>query len=176
MRQAFEIWSAMLAEATDVHYETILTGEAEMPLLRELAALPFGRSNHTFAALALTTVDRLIAPFSGTRSRYIEAGRRLQAAVEEALGPDGVLLHPPYSRPAPRHRDAWRTPFDAQYTAIFNVLELPVTVVPAGFEERSLPLAIQVAARRGNDALTLRVARALEDDLGGWVRAEPARA
>ena len=73
----------MLAEATDVHYETILTGEAEMPLLRELAALPFGRSNHTFAALALTTVDRLIAPFSGTRSRYIEAGRRLQAGWDQ---------------------------------------------------------------------------------------------
>ena len=172
-RKAFEIWSAMLAEASDVHYETILTGDGPMPLLKELAALPFGRSNHTFAALAITAADRLIAPFAGMRSRYIDAGRALQAAVEEALGPDGVLLHPPYSRPAPRHHDAWRTPLDAQYTAIFNVLELPVTVVPAGFDDNGLPLAVQVAAGRGNDQLTLRVAKALEDDLGGWVRAEP---
>jgi fatty acid amide hydrolase 2 len=84
-----------------------------------------------------------------------------------------VLLHPPYSRPAPRHRDSWRTPFDAACTAIFNVLELPVTVVPVGFEHRGLPLGVQVGAARGNDALTLAVAKALEEDFGGWVRAEP---
>lgn len=173
LRDAFGIWSAMLAEASDVHYETILTGQGELPLLRELAALPFGRSHHTFAALAITAADRLIAPFAGTRGRFVEAGLQLLAAVEDVLGPDGVLLHPPYSRAAPRHHDAWRTPLDAQYTAIFNVLELPVTVVPAGFEPSGLPLAVQVAAGRGRDALTLRVARALEADLGGWVRAEP---
>ena len=176
LRQAFEIWSAMLAEASDVHYETILTGEGELSLLKELCALPFGRSNHTFAALAITAADRLIAPFSGARDRYVEAGRQLQVAVEAALGPNGVLLHPPYSRPAPRHHDAWRTPLDAQCTAIFNVLELPVTVVPTGFDANRLPLAVQVAACRGNDALTLRVARALEADLGGWVRADPVGA
>jgi len=162
-----------LAEASDVHYESILTGDGALPLLRELAALPFGRSNHTFAALAVTAADRLLAPLAGARRPYVAAGHALQQAVEEALGPSGVLLHPPYSRPAPRHHDAWRTPLHVQYTAIFNVLELPVTVVPAGLGPRGLPLAVQVAAGRGRDALTLRVARALEADLGGWIRAEP---
>lgn len=173
LRDAFAIWSSMLAEASEVHYETLLTASGELSLLRELALLPFGHSNHTFAALAVTAADRLLAPFARARARHVEAGRQLQTAVEAALGPSGVLLHPPYSRPAPRHHDAWRTPLHAQYTAIFNVLELPVTVVPTGRDQCGLPLAVQVAANRGNDALALRVAKALERDLGGWVRATP---
>ena len=157
LRAAFEIWSAMLAEASDVHYESILTGAGALPLLRELAALPFGRSNHTFAALAVTAADRLLAPLAGARRRYVAAGHALQQAVEEALGPSGVLLHPPYSRPAPRHHDAWRTPLHVQYTAIFNVLELPVTVVPAGLGPAAPPRRPGGGARPRR--LTLRVAR-----------------
>jgi hypothetical protein len=35
---------------------------------------------------------------------------------------------------------------------------------------------VQVVARRGADHLALAVAAALEEDLGGWVRAEPRAA
>lgn len=173
LRNAFEIWSAMLSAASEVHYANVLGGEDGVDFLREFLALPFGRSDYTFAALTLTAADSLTQVFGGTVERFVSLGVQLQAELEAALGPRGVLLHPPYSRPAPRHRDAWRTPFDAACTAIFNVLELPVTVVPVGFERRGLPLAVQVGAVRGNDALTLAVSRALEEDLGGWVRAEP---
>ncbi len=173
LARAFEIWTAMLSEAADEHYDTILTGGPPLKVFQELVKLPFGKSNHTFAALALTAGDKLTAPFSGAKGKLVEEGRKLQAEIEAMLGPDGVLLHPPYSRPAPRHRDSWRTPLDAQYTAIFNVLEFPVTVVPAGFESRGLPLAVQVVGGRGQDSLTLAVAAVLERDLGGWVRSEP---
>ena len=48
-----------------------------------------------------------------------------------------------------------------------------MTVVPAGFESRGLPLAVQVVGGRGQDSLTLAVAAVLERELGGWVRSEP---
>lgn len=35
-----------------------------------------------------------------------------------------------------------------------------------------MPVGVQVAARRGNDHLTISVASALEQEFGGWVRAE----
>ena len=175
LRHAFEIWSAMLSAASEVHYAKVLGGEDGVRFLREFLALPFGRSDHTFAGLTLTAADSLTQGLGGTVERFVAMGAELQAELEAVLGPRGVLLHPPYSRPAPRHRDSWRTPFDAACTAIFNVLELPVTVVPVGFESRGLPLGVQVGAARGNDALTLAVARALEEDFGGWVRAEPRR-
>ena len=63
------------------------------------------------------------------------------------------------------------TPFDPACTAVFNVLELPVTVVPTGFDPRGLPVAVQVIAARGRDHVTIAAAQALEDRFGGWVRA-----
>jgi fatty acid amide hydrolase 2 len=55
------------------------------------------------------------------------------------------------------------------YTAIFNVLELPVTQVPLGIGKRGLPLGVQVVGAHGNDHLTIAVARELEKSFGGWV-------
>jgi fatty acid amide hydrolase 2 len=97
----------------------------------------------------------------------------LQAELEALLGPGGVLLYPPYSRPAPRHGTPLLTPFDFVCTALFNVLEFPSTVVPIGFDGDGLPLSVQVVGRRGNDRLTVAVAETLESAFGGWQRAEP---
>ena len=132
-----------------------------------------GRSLHSFAGLVLTLGDRLAGAVPSLARSLVDEGLALQAELEEALGPRGVLLHPPYSRPAPRHGDAWRTATDAACTAVFNVLESPVTVVRTSFESRGLPVGVQVVGARGADALTLDVAEALEIDLGGFVRAEP---
>ncbi len=175
LAKSFEIWSSMLSAASDVHYQHVLGGEEGVNIAREFLRLPFGRSDYTFAGLTLTAADMATQGLTGMAERYVALGQELQRELEATLGPNGVLLFPPYSRPAPRHRDAWRTAMDAQYTAIFNVLENPVTVVPVGFERRGLPLSVQVVGARGRDALTLAVGKALEADLGGWVRAEPQR-
>ena len=55
------------------------------------------------------------------------------------------------------------------FTAVFNVLELPVTQVPLGLNARGLPLGVQVAARRGADHRTVAAALVLEGACGGWV-------
>ena len=86
-----------------------------------------------------------------------------------------TLLHPPYTRPAPRHHDVWRTPLDASYTALFNVLETPVTVVPIAWDA-GLPVAVQVIAAPGRDHVSVRAAEALEEEFGGWRLATPAGA
>jgi fatty acid amide hydrolase 2 len=97
----------------------------------------------------------------------------LRADLEGRLGPDAVLLHPPYSRPAPRHFTPLVTPLDFACCGIFNALEMPATAVPAGFDAHGLPLSVQVVGRRGDDHLTIAVAMALERFLGGYTRAEP---
>jgi fatty acid amide hydrolase 2 len=172
LRHAFEIWAAMLSDATGEHYDAILGQGEPMSPWRELLKMPAGRSSYSFAALVLAAADTLTAklPASFTR-KFLEHGKALRSELEEALGPNGVLLHPPYSRPAPRHRDAWRTPFDAACTAVFNVMESPVTVVPTGLSARGLPLAVQVVGLPGRDHVTIAVASALEEAFGGWKRA-----
>ena len=64
-------------------------------------------------------------------------------------------------------------PIKYMYTAVFNVLELPVTQVPLGLDARGLPLGVQVVGAHGKDHVTIAVALALEKALGGWVM--PAR-
>ena len=139
----------------------------------EFLRLGTGLGRHTFAAIFMTFADRVGAAIPFMLKKYLQVGRDLQSELEDALGDNGVLLHPPYNRPAPRHWDAFRTPFAPAYTALFNVMEFPVTQVPAGFSVNGLPLGVQVAGGRGMDHLTIAAARVIESELGGWKQAHP---
>ena len=175
LRHAFDIWSTMLAEFSEVSYDQILTGGPPLNILWQLLRLPFSKADHTFAALVLVGSERLISPFKRWMRRYLEEGVRLKAEIDSLLGTDGVLLFPPYSRPAPRHSFSWTTPFDAQCTAIFNVMESPVTVVPVSTDPASgMPVAVQVVGAQGMDHLTVAAAGIVEAATGGWRMAEHA--
>ena len=75
---------------------------------------------------------------------------------------DGVLLHPPFPRTAPRHGMTIGRPWLLANTAIFNLLELPVTQVPLGLSTSGLLVGVQVAASRDCDHVTIAVALELE--------------
>jgi len=171
LKRGFEIWSAMMSEETEVCYPEILGEERALNPLWELSRLWTGFGRHTFAAIFMCGADRLSSWVPSLARKYSKLGRSLQAELEDALGDNGVILHPPYNRPAPPHWDAFRTPFAPAYTALFNVMEFPVTVVPTGFSKKRLPLSVQVAAKRGNDHLTIAAARCIEAAMGGWTQA-----
>lgn len=176
IRKAFAIWGAMLASVPDASYRDVLTQGEHVWLTREVLKLPLRRSRFTSVALMMSMLEPLFRVFPPVVRHLVQAGAQLRVELEDALGPRGVLLHPPYSRPAPRHRAPMLTPFDFTLAGIFNVLEFPVTSVPTGFTRRGLPLGVQIAARRGNDHLTMAVAHALEREFGGWTCADPRRA
>lgn len=170
LRKSFDMWTgALSAEPGNGYRELVGVGRAE--LVAEVLKYPFGRSKHQSMVLGLLLTEPLVAQFRGRHQRYLNLAKTLRAELDRFLGDDGVLLHPAYARTAPRHHDMIRTPFDFVYTALFNVLEYPATVVPMGFDARGLPLSVQVIAPRGADHRTLAVAAALERDAGGWVRA-----
>lgn len=172
MKDAFLIWAAMMEdEAGALTYAEVLGGGKPISILREIARSFQADAPHTLQALIVAGAEALAKVLPAPVKRYVEAGRRLQAELEAELGPKGVLLHPPYTRVAPKHFVPLLMPFDFVCTALFNVLGFPVTEVPVGLDAAGLPLGVQVAARRGNDALTIAMARALEEELGGYRRA-----
>lgn len=173
LKHAFLIWSAMMSASAGPSYAQILGDGTPIRAGRELLKLAMRRSRHTFPALVLVGLEKIAARMPGQVEKSIAEGKALQAELEAVLGPNGVILHPPYSRPAPRHYAPMLTPFDFVCTGFFNVLEMPSTVVPMGFDE-GLPLSVQVIGRRGNDHLTIAVAGALERERGGWRRAQPS--
>jgi fatty acid amide hydrolase 2 len=173
LRKAFMIWSAMMSTGGGPAYAEVLGNGKPIAPLRELLRLVLRRSRHTLPAVLIVGLEELARRLPGQIDRAVAEGRALQAELETLLGPNGVLLYPPYSRPAPRHGSPMLTPLDFVCTALFNVLEFPATVVPIGFDADGLPLAVQVVGRRGNDHLTVAVAGSLESAFGGWQRADP---
>lgn len=169
----FEIWSAMLGSAEEIPFAVLLGEGKRVPPLVELSKWAVRRSDHTLMALLLALVDPITRAFPAATERWVERGRRLRREVEDALGPDGVLLYPVYPTTAPPHfapvRDYLQLRFPSGFQGVFNVLELPSTSVPLGLDRQGLPLGVQVVSRHGNDALTIGVALALEDAFGGWV-------
>lgn len=170
--RAFEYWSAAMADAADTSFRTLL-GEGEpIRVRRELLRWALRRSDHTLPALVLAAVEDLwpIVPSEQKRKAIVAEVLALQTKINAMLGSNGLLLYPSHSRPAPRHYGPLLRPFDWTFTAIFNVLELPVTQVPMGSNHAGLPLGLQVVAGNGNDHLSIAAALELEREHGGWVR------
>lgn len=167
--KALEIWSSMLDAAGGPSYASLLGDGPEVLGGRELWRWARGRSPYTLPSLCLVLLEKLpkLLPLHGRR--FVEAGAALRREVVDLLGPRGVMLYPPYPTPAPLHNRPLWPPFNWVYTAVFNVIELPVTAAPLGLNAGGIPLGVQIAATHGNDHLTIAVALELERAFGGWV-------
>jgi fatty acid amide hydrolase 2 len=168
MRRAVEYYLATLGDADEDLLEVFALDAA--PQLPKVAIDHIRKRGPHTLPLALTfwaqrTAEKLPA---SRNAKMIEAGKRLTHELEEAIG-DGVLLHPPFPRVAPRHGATIGRPWVLANAAVFNLSGMPVTQVPLGLGEKGLPLGVQVVARRDRDHVTIAVALELERAFGGWV-------
>jgi fatty acid amide hydrolase 2 len=169
MRRAVEYYSAVLSQGDEDLLE-VFALEAAPQLPRVAIDTLRGRGAHTLPFAILFLVSRLsdrVPP--GRTKRALEAGRALTRELEDVVG-DGVLLHPPFPRVAPRHGATVGRPWVLANAAVFNLSGMPVTQVPLGLGSKGLPLGVQVVARRDADHVAIAVALELERALGGWVR------
>jgi len=173
LARSFRLWAALMLEAGGPSYSEILGGGRAIRPFLELLRFGIGRRKHTLPALIIAVTEKLPGLTADRIERLADAGRDLARQLADELGPNGVLLHAPFPRPAPRHHTPMLTPFDFVCTGLFNVLELPATVVPVAQAKNGMPMAVQVVGGPARDHLTLAVARALEEDLGGWSLVTP---
>jgi fatty acid amide hydrolase 2 len=168
MRRAVEYYLATLGDSDEDLLEVFALDAA--PALPKVAMDHLRKRGPHTLPLALTfwaqrTADRMPAK---RNAKMIEAGKRLTHELEEAIG-DGVLLHPPFPRVAPRHGATIGRPWVLANAAVFNLTGMPVTQVPLGLGSKGLPVGVQVVGRRDRDHVTIAVALELERALGGWV-------
>jgi fatty acid amide hydrolase 2 len=170
LSRAFDAWVALLSEGP-ASLDELVTEGGRAPLLRQLAAFPAGRARHTGGVLVLLFLERMLQRLPTDLTELVDHAVQLRDQLSAAIGPRGLLLHPPFPRTAPRHRGmVLRRPWDVGCTTLFNVGENPVTVVPVDTDARGLPVGVQIVGARGNDHLTLAAGQALEDAFGGWQR------
>lgn len=167
LRRAMELYLAALQDGAGTSIAEILEEAGAEPVTVRAALRRNGP--HTAFTRLLVFSERLgkHIPQRQTR-RALAAGQSLAEEVEGVIG-EGVLLHPPNARTAPRHSWTVLRPWVVTPTATFNLLGLPATEMPMGLNERGLPLGVQVVAGRDRDHLSIAVAVELERAFGGWV-------
>ena len=171
LRRALELYLAVLGDGAGVSLNDLLSEAGAEPRgPRPWVDALRGRGDHTTPILITLTLERLnrFMPAGRTR-RALAAAESLREEVAGIIGADGVLLHQPHPRVAPRHGGTVGRAWVITPAAVFNLLGLPVTQVPLGLNARGLPLGVQVAAVAGNDHLTIAAALELERRFGGWV-------
>src|SRR3954453_3352820 len=169
MRRVIEYYLATLGDGDEDLLEVFALDAA--PTLPKVVLDGFRKKGPHTLPLALTFFAQKAADKmpSERNRKAIEAGRRLTDELNEVIG-DGVLLHPPFPRVAPRHGATIGRPWVLANAAVFNLTGMPVTQVPLGLGQKGLPLGVQVVARRDRDHVSIAVALELERALGGWVR------
>lgn len=168
-RKSLEIWSSMMGSARETTFSELMGNGKPIRSSWEFLRWIVGRSPHTLPGIALAFLEGLSDLNPALTKRFVEYGKAMRQELVELLGVRGILLHPPYTSAAPRHNKPLFPPFNFVHTAIFNVMELPVTQVPLGLNSEGLPLGVQVAGAHGRDHETIAVAVALEQEFGGWV-------
>lgn len=146
-------------------YSTLL-GEPGPPVwpLWELLKAVVRQTDHTMASIMFAIMSKMIKPPLSA----LKIKEKVQQDFADLLGSDGVLLYPTCTRVAPKHHHPLFMFYDLVYTAIFNVLGLPVTQCPLGLNEEGIPLGVQVVAGKLQDHLTIETAQFLEKAFGGW--------
>lgn len=98
--------------------------------------------------------------------RISHVGALLLAAFEPydyVIAPVSPIVSFPAELPAPKRA----TPLaHTNFTALFDLTGQPAATVCFGFDERRLPIGVQVIGRCGDDLGVLQIARALEDMRG----------
>ena len=172
LANSLEIWSSMMSSAAQQSFCHYMGNQvASVNPFWEFVKACFGQSVHTVPAIGLGMLEKLetILPKSVSET-FIAMGEELRQELESILGADGVLLFPSHPSLALSHNVPLLFPFNFCYTAIFNVLYLPVTQCPVRLSKSGLPLGIQVVAANNNDHLTIAVAEQIEKLCGGWDR------
>ena len=171
LRRALELYVLSLKDGSPASFAEVLAeaGVESVSLRRSLGGVLRGSGPHTLPTLFLIATERAGKRIPERRvRRAVAAAKALAREVEDLMG-DGVLLHPPHARVAPKHGRTVGRAWAITPTAIFNLLQLPVTQVPMGLDGRGLPLGVQVVAPRDADHVSIACALELERAVGGWV-------
>lgn len=169
LKKSLMLWSTLLGEAQETSFRDMLEHGHRKFMPWEILRWMLRQGDHTLPALILAAIEGPASLFTPNLEAARADAEALKEELRQRLGPNGVMLYPTYTRPAPKHDVPMLLAIDWAYTAIMNVLEVPVTQVPAGLTGKGIPTGFQVVGLQGRDHVPIAVGQWLEEDLGGWV-------
>ncbi|GIY79555.1 fatty-acid amide hydrolase 2-A [Caerostris darwini] len=163
------VFSEMLSHVKDL--KASLTAGKGMHINEKLDYFKyiFGRSTLSKGPLLVLNAHKLSVMYNKDKVPfYKEIVDSWEKEFNQILDEHTVLLMPTLPVPAPYHSEILYYFPSTCYTSIFNVLGLPSTQCPLGYNSGGLPYGIQIVGRKNNDALTIACAVELEQIFGGW--------
>nr|XP_042910291.1 fatty-acid amide hydrolase 2-B [Parasteatoda tepidariorum]XP_042910292.1 fatty-acid amide hydrolase 2-B [Parasteatoda tepidariorum]XP_042910293.1 fatty-acid amide hydrolase 2-B [Parasteatoda tepidariorum] len=137
--------------------------------IQELIKMLYGKCQFTFYSLIPACFAKwLLKDNINLVSQCDNWNKELENEFERLLDDNSLFLCPTLPHTAPYHNESLVSYGSACFVSIFNILGLPVTQCPMGFDKHGLPLGIQVVGKKGNDMLTMLAAAELEKAFGGW--------
>lgn len=169
LRSAFFAYAAIFEKHNGrLLREALGDGEA-YSTLKELRANWRGDQHISVSVMYFTklmeVLGRVMRLFGFGNPQRLE---RLRGEMQKRMQAGGVLLMPLLLTPPPRHGWSYRSMFMPVYSIMFNALGFPAVIVPIHFNEKQLPMAVQVVAQPNQDEVALAVAAELERVYGGW--------
>lgn len=168
LQHAGDVWFAALQTVGGPSFSELLGGGRHVHLESEVFRTLIGMGRYSWPALFFCIGERFGRKKEQALRAAMRETRRLSRKYRELLGDDGVLISPVYPHRAPLHNRMVLHPFDFLYTAAFNVLRVPATSAPCGFDPDGLPLAVQFTSNRGNDHVTIAAAAVVEASAAPW--------
>lgn len=150
--------------------EGITAGKANIDATQELVKLLFRQSQFTAGVVVAMNCLSIPMLYNETKVEYYKTlEQQLDKELSNLLDDNSVLILPTLPFAAPYHNEIPLFLASTCYTHIFNVLGLPSTQCPVGFNKKGLPIGVQIVSKRGNDHLTIACAVELEKAFGGWI-------
>jgi fatty acid amide hydrolase 2 len=168
MWRAAALWISLVSGSAKDSVRELLGDGTAIPLADEWSKMLRGKSNHPIYSLVMASLEGVGKPSAKRSLQIREHALRLRDQIEFKLDGKGVLLCPVYPRQAPTHHKPLLSPLAFSYCGVFNVLELPSTAVPTKTWPGGLPVGVQIVGRRFDDALTLAMAKIVEESSGGF--------
>lgn len=146
-----------------------LTSDDFLPIWQRLLAdIPLLRPSKAHATTKWLREEGMKLSRVMARAKHVD----VQTAVDAWFDPVDIMVLPTTAILAPHvgqgtstgdpRADLERFVPLAAYTAAFNVSGQPAANIPVGLSDDGLPMGVQLAGRRGSDALVLAVCRQLE--------------
>lgn len=171
MKSSFELSAFILLRIQDIYsiYNRTDDFKKSKSVLVETLKYIFFMSPHTFPAICFGIMKNISEQLSLSKyNKLLEMRMRLKQQFKELLGDNGVLIFPSFTSPAHYPHESLYNVCNYTYMMMFNMLGLPVTQCPLGFNKNQLPLGLQIVANPGCDYLTIAMAQEIERAFGGW--------
>jgi amidase len=154
----------------------LLRGPAKIARAMGANALSWAQS-----VLAYTARHREWLQANDARAQLSDAMRRFFTRFDVLLAPISPTAAFPHDQRTIRRRtlkcsDGHEIAYIEmlKWIALATVCGLPATAIPAGLNAQGLPVGIQIVGPRSGDVLTLAVAQAIDEQIGGF-RAPPLK-